>query len=307
MKNKGFLRLGFALSFVFLFLVLRDFDIAKVWNLIKSMTPTYLIVGAFIYFVSYSLRAIRWKFFFSGEHTIDTKIAMGSFFLGNFGNNIFPARLGDLWRIVLLHQRNDTPKSLVLASTIVERIFDAIAILLSGLVAFSLSNVPSTYRFILLTLFVLIVLTFFLAWYLEERYENKVHFHPKIVWFFKNLKLALKPFVSFKKFMLILSITLVSWVIELFSFYYFLKAFGIHARMGFLTLILFFINVAVSLPSAPSNVGTFEYGFVLAGQICGFNKSHILMVALVTHFLRFVVNVIPGVIFSLIWHFKVKD
>ncbi|MEO0199040.1 MAG: lysylphosphatidylglycerol synthase transmembrane domain-containing protein [candidate division WOR-3 bacterium] len=306
MKNKTILRLGFVLSFVFLILVLRDFDVNKVWNLMKSMNATYLMAGVLIYFSSYLLRAIRWKFFFPGEYAIDTKSAIGSFYIGNFGNNIFPARLGDLWRIVLLHQRNETPKSLVLASTIVERIFDAIAILVSGLVAFSLSKVPSTYRFVLLTLFVLILLTFFIAWYLEERYESKIHFHPKIVWFFKNLKLALKPFVNLKKFTFILLITLISWGIELLSFYSFLKAFGIEASVVFLTLILFFINIAVSLPSAPSNIGTFEYGFVLAGQICGLDKSHILMVALVTHFLRFALNVVLGVIFSSIWHFKVK-
>ncbi|MGB9824881.1 MAG: lysylphosphatidylglycerol synthase transmembrane domain-containing protein [Candidatus Hydrothermia bacterium] len=307
MKNRWILRIGFLLSFVFLFLVLKDFDLDKVSHILREVSVFYILMGSLIYLFSYGLRALRWKYFFEDDFSVDTKSAVGSFFIGNFGNNIFPARLGDVWRIIILHQRNDTPKSLVLGATIVERIFDAIAILISGIIAIFLSRIPSTFRWALMVLFLLVVIAFLVAWYLEEKYESKLNLHPKIVWFFKNLKLALKPLNTFKKFMLILSYTLVSWGIELFSFNYFLKAFGINSSLGLLTLILFFINIAVSIPSAPSNVGTFEYGFVLAGQLTGFDKSHIFTVALVVHFFRFIMNVIPGVIFSSLWHFKMKD
>jgi len=307
MKNKILLWGGFALSFLFLALVLKDFEIKKLYEIVSHLKIWSLLVASLIFFVSYSIRAIRWKYFFPKEQSIDLKSAIGSFFIGNFGNNIFPARLGDVWRIVLLHQRNDTPKSLVLGATIVERIFDATAILISGIVALLCSNLPGVYIYTIVGLFFLILVSVFVAWYLEEKYQNKFNLPSKAVWIIKNLKLAMKPLNTPTKFLKILAITLLSWGIELISFYFFLYAFGIKASIALLTLILFFINIAVSVPSAPSNIGTFEYGFVLAGVLWNHDKSSIFTVALVAHFFRFLVSMIPGVIFSSIWHFKLKS
>lgn len=305
-NNKVLLWVGFLLSFFFLFLVLKDFNVKKLGPIISNANVLYLFLATLIYFIAYLLRAIRWKFFYGKDVAIELKDAVGSFFIGNFGNNIFPARLGDLWRILLLYERNSTPKSLALAATIVERIFDTMAILISGLVAISLSKLATTYRIVLIGLFLLIVVAFLVAWYMEERYEEKIHFHPRIVWLFKNLKLAFAPFRKPKVFLLLFLLTIVSWGIELISFYYFLLAFSLRANIALLTLVLFFINIAVSLPSAPSNIGTFEYGFVLAGTSFGLDKSHIFTVALVAHFFRFLANVLPGVIFSSLWHFKMN-
>jgi uncharacterized protein (TIRG00374 family) len=307
MKNKILLWAGFALSFLFLALVLKDFEIKKLYEIVSHLKIWPLLVASLIFFVSYSVRAIRWKFFFPKEQSIDLKSAIGSFFIGNFGNNIFPARLGDVWRIVLLHQRNDTPKSLVLGATIVERIFDATAILISGIVALLYSNLPRVYIYTIIGLFLLIIISVFVAWYLEEKYQNKFNLPSKAVWIIKNLKLAMKPLNTPTKFLKILAITLLSWGIELISFYFFLYAFGIKASIALLTLILFFINIAVSVPSAPSNIGTFEYGFVLAGVLWNHDKSSIFTIALVAHFFRFLVSMVPGVIFSSIWHFKLKS
>jgi uncharacterized protein (TIRG00374 family) len=307
MKNKILLWAGFALSFLFLALVLKDFEIKKLYEIVSHLKIWPLLVASLIFFVSYSVRAIRWKYFFPKEQSIDLKSAIGSFFIGNFGNNIFPARLGDVWRIVLLHHRNDTPKSLVLGATIVERIFDAIAILISGIVALLCSNLPRVYIYTIVGLFFLILISIFVAWYLEEKYQNKFNLPSKAVWIIKNLKLAMKPLNTPTKFLKILAITLLSWGIELISFYFFLYAFGIKASIALLTLILFFINIAVSVPSAPSNIGTFEYGFVLAGVLWNYDKSSIFTIALVAHFFRFLVSMIPGVIFSSIWHFKLKS
>uniref|UniRef100_A0A7V3KMJ4 Flippase-like domain-containing protein n=1 Tax=candidate division WOR-3 bacterium TaxID=2052148 RepID=A0A7V3KMJ4_UNCW3 len=294
MKNKILLWAGFALSFLFLALVLKDFEIKKLYEIVSHLKIWPLLVASLIFFVSYVIRAIRWKYFFPKEQSIDLKSAIGSFFIGNFGNNIFPARLGDVWRIVLLHQRNDTPKSLVLGATIVERIFDATAILISGIVALLCSNLPRVYIYTIIGLFFLIFISVFVAWYLEEKYQNKFNLPSKAVWIIKNLKLAMKPLNTPTKFLKILAITLLSWGIELISFYFFLYAFGIKASIALLTLILFFINIAVSVPSAPSNIGTFEYGFVLAGVLWNHDKSSIFTIALVAHFFRFLVSMIPG-------------
>lgn len=307
MKNKWVLRIGFLLSFIFLLLVLKDFKVGKLVKTIESLKIPPLLFASLIFFLSYSIRAYRWKFFFYDDMKLDTQSAIGSFFIGNFGNNIFPARLGDVWRIVLLHQRNDVPKSLVLGATVVERIFDAIAILICGIAALLLSRVPDTYRNIVIGLALLIGLSFAIAWYIEERYQEKIRFHPRIVWLFKNLKLAMKPMRHAGKFLQILALTLISWGIELCSFYYFLRASGFNANLGLLTLILFFINIAVSLPSAPSNIGTFEYGFVLAAGLWGLDKTSIFTVALIAHFFRFLVSMVPGIVFSSLWHFKLKE
>ncbi|MDI6851715.1 MAG: lysylphosphatidylglycerol synthase transmembrane domain-containing protein [bacterium] len=307
MKNKVLLWLGFVLSFLFLALVLKDFEVKKLYEIISRLKIWPLLVASLTFFISYYIRGLRWKYLFPEDHEIDVETAVGSFFIGSFGNNIFPARLGDVWRIVLLHQRNGIPKSLVLGATVVERIFDTIAILICGVVALFSSNLPRFYRYTLFGLFILVVFSIFIAWYLEEKYQDKINLPAKLVWVIKNLKLAMKPLNSPSKFLKTLAITLFSWAIEVMSFYYFFYAFGVKTSIAFLALVAFFLNIALSIPSAPSNIGTFEYGFVLAGTLWNYDKSGIFTIALVVHFFRFVVRSIPGIYFSSIWHFKLKS
>lgn len=307
MKNKKLLWIGFVLSFLFLFLAVKGFEVRKLIHIASNLRVTHLLLASFIYFTSYAVRAIRWKYFFPKENQISLNSSLGSFFIGNFGNNIFPARLGDVWRIVLLHSRYDIPKSLTLGATIVEKIFDAIAILISGFLALFTTNLPNNFKYTVLGLTILIVLSFFIVWYLEERYESKFNLPEKVIWLFKNLKLALKPLRNPGKFIEILIVTLFSWGIELISFYFFFSAFNLVANLSLLTLTMFSINIAVSIPSAPSNIGTFEYGMVLAGSLLSYDKSTMFTIALITHFLRFVVNVLAGLAYAIPWHFKIKE
>ncbi len=307
MKNKKLLWIGFGVSFIFLILAVKDFEVHKLIHIASNLRVAHLLFGSIIYFISYLIRSIRWKFFFPQENQISLQSSMGSFFIGNFGNNIFPARLGDAWRIVLLHTRDSIPKSLTLGATIVERIFDAIAILICGFLVLFTTKLPNNFKYTVLGLTIFLVLFFFITWLIEERYHSKFNLPEKVTWLFKNLKLAFKPLRNPGKFFEILIVTILSWGIELISFYFFYYAFNLRATLTLLTLTMFSINIAVSIPSAPSNIGTFEYGMVLAGSLLGYDKSTIISVALITHSLRFLVNILTGLAYAIPWHFKIKE
>ena len=57
--------------------------------------------------------------------------------IGYMGNNIYPARAGEVLRAVVLKRRENVPISASLATIIVERIFDGVVML-----AFVFLNLP---------------------------------------------------------------------------------------------------------------------------------------------------------------------
>ena len=61
--------------------------------------------------------------------------------IGYFGNNIFPARAGELLRAIVLKKDEEVPISASLATIIVERVFDGVVML-----AFVFVNLPELAR-----------------------------------------------------------------------------------------------------------------------------------------------------------------
>ena len=61
--------------------------------------------------------------------------------IGYMGNNIFPARAGEILRALILKRRRDVPVSASLATIIVERVYDGVVML-----AFVFLNLPELAR-----------------------------------------------------------------------------------------------------------------------------------------------------------------
>lgn len=88
-------------------------------------------------------RAKRWNILLSaGKQVVTTKVFWANM-VGYLGNIILPARAGELVRAAYLGKENDIPVSFVLATGLVERFMDLIALVILGSTSLALSGIVS--------------------------------------------------------------------------------------------------------------------------------------------------------------------
>ena len=129
--------LGVLISIVFIWLSLRGLRLDEFWGSVQKANYIWLIPGIGVYFIGVWVRAWRWHYLLKPIKEIPTKTMFPITTIGYMGNNIYPARAGEVLRAVILKRKEGVPVSASLATIIVERIFDGVVML-----AFVFLNLP---------------------------------------------------------------------------------------------------------------------------------------------------------------------
>ncbi len=270
--------LGVAISAVFIWLALRGLHLADFWETIKAADYIWLLPGVAVYFVGVWVRAWRWHYLLGPVKKIPTKTMFPVTTIGYMGNNIYPARAGEVLRAVVLKRRESVPVSASLATIIVERIFDGVVML-----AFVFVNLPELARLTSASGFVgniqqvalwgtgafLGALGAFLLaamfpqvtarlgqWgidrLLPERLREKVSgiMHK----FLDGLAALRSPF----NVLMVFITSVLIWLLETGKYWFVMHAFDFDVTFFALMLMNGIVNLATTIPSAPGYIGTFD-------------------------------------------------
>src|SRR5690606_24067374 len=121
--------LGVIISVLFIWLALRGLQLDEFWSAVQKANYWWLLPGIGVYFVGVWVRAWRWHYLLKPIKKIPTKTMFPITTIGYMGNNIYPARAGEVLRAVILKRKEGVPVSASLATIIVERIFDGVVML----------------------------------------------------------------------------------------------------------------------------------------------------------------------------------
>ncbi len=129
--------LGIVLSAVLLWWTLHDIDFAAVWGLLRRSNGWLWLASTVVATAIFPVRARRWRTILD---PVVPRLPFAPLWrataVGMMVNNVAPARAGELARpIVLVRERPDVPFGAALASLAVDRVFDAIVLLLLLFVA----------------------------------------------------------------------------------------------------------------------------------------------------------------------------
>jgi len=269
---------GLALSAGFLYLALRGLGLSEIWEPLKSARYWWLLPGVGVYFIGVWVRSWRWHYLLRPIKSISTRAMFPIVAIGYMGNNIYPARAGEVLRAVVLKRKEAVPISASLATVIVERIFDGVVML--GFVFLNLpklATLTGTSGFIgnIQTLalwgtgaFLGALLIFMLAAMFPIRSEKVIQ---KLVNVFIPLKFREKVLEIVQKFMggleslrsprealMVLLTSVVIWLLETGKYWFVMQAFDFQVSFFALMLMNGIVNLATTIPSAPGYVGTFD-------------------------------------------------
>jgi glycosyltransferase 2 family protein len=269
---------GLIISIVFLYLALRYLHIDQVWDSLKTANYWWLIPGVAVYFMGVWVRAWRWHYLLRPLKSISTRKMFPIVTIGYMGNNIYPARAGEVLRAVVLKNHEGVPISASLATIFIERVFDGVVML-----GFVFLNLPELARlnsdsgfignirnlsiwgavaFIGALVVFLLAAAFPAA---SEKIIEKVfvrflpeRFREKVLGVTRRFLSGLESLRSPREAFMVFLTSVVIWLFETGKYWFVMHAFPFQVSFFALMLMNGIVNLATTLPSAPGYVGTFD-------------------------------------------------
>ena len=251
------------------------------------------MAGLAVYFVGVWVRALRWQILLKPVKWLPIKRLFPVVCIGYMGNNVYPARAGEVLRSVLLKQKDRVDISASLATIVVERLFDAIAIL--GLVLLNLSQfnqleassglVAGVQKWawigalaFLLLLAVFLAMVFFperassfFGWFIDHLLPAKLR--PAIKGIVAKFMDGLGSLRSPLEILKVLTLSVAIWIIEGGLYYGVMKSLGIDLPFMSLLLTEGIINLVLLIPAAPGGLGTFDAACRAMLELFGVGKD----------------------------------
>jgi len=119
--------IGVAVSVVCLALLLRAVSLAEVTESLRVGNVLVVIPAVALYFAGTLVRSLRWRALLYW-HALPVGLLFRSLVIGLMVNDLLPGRLGELARVFLLARNANVPIGTSLASIVVERVLDGIAL-----------------------------------------------------------------------------------------------------------------------------------------------------------------------------------
>jgi uncharacterized protein (TIRG00374 family) len=288
--------LGVMISAVFLYLALRGLELDKAWLVMKTASYGWIIPGVVVYFFGVWARTWRWHYMLRPIKAVSLVRLFPVVVIGYMGNNVYPARAGELIRAYVLRKKEAVSISASLATIIVERIFDGVVMLLFVFVSLPLTPMPEGLRQVV----VLFSLLFFgaLAVFFVIA-ANPARSQAVYNWFIARLvptrfqdlaRGLLDRFMdglhclrSGKDVLMIFVTSLVIWLAETVKYWFVMHSFDFSVPFYVLMLMNGVVNLATTIPSAPGYVGTFDAPGIEVLEQFGVNRAVATSYTLVLH------------------------
>ena len=333
--------LGLLVSVVCLYFVLRGVSWGEVLRHLREVNPLLFMLSMLLMLVAYFLMTWRWQHLLdpleipgigpeppgspSGlgiRHHASLLNLYGKVMTGYFFNAFFPARAGDVVRAYLLGRRTGLRKTTILATIVIEKAFDGMALLLMLLL--SLVLLPSTVAAssgglspealawaaaVGLVLALSGLTLFYLYSDRIARVVSSLMAHLPLPERLRQLPVRLiETFASgmhvFKSPRPLLSAALISllvWVVVALMFLAALDSFNspfpadLKGVVGLLFMTAI-VNLGLLVPALPGNVGTYEALCLAAMAFFRVDKELAVAFALIFHVGQLVVTLAVGMV-----------
>ena len=296
-------------SLFFVVLVLYKIDFKKTSEALETADYLYLPLAVLLTIVTNIIRTYRWRFIINPIKHISTLSLFSGVAIGYMANNLLPARLGEFIRAYIMGKKEDISKSSTLATILVERIFDGLALLFFLVIIALLFSLPLWIKqagvaaaafFILLTAFLILLL---IKKATGIRLAKKIinifspRFANKVGELLENFLSGLVIVNHKRNIFWAFIFSIIVWLSEASTYYIIGLSFGIDLPVYVALLTVVIVNIGILIPSAPGYVGAFEFFTISALSIFAIEKSIALSYAIVLHAVLFIPITIIGVYF----------
>ena len=96
---------GLFISIAGLYWAFRGFNFFRFLSIIKDINIGWIFIASLMLLISVLVRGLRWKYLFKDRGLLPTSYLVKASFIGYFGNNVLPLRLGELLRCIVVSKK----------------------------------------------------------------------------------------------------------------------------------------------------------------------------------------------------------
>lgn len=272
----------------------------------------YVVPIALMNVYSIFVRCQRWRLLLRPVGNVRLLPLFSATAIGFFCNMVLPLRVGEVVRPVLLARRTGMPVSSVLASVVLERLLDMLTILVFLGLVMTLVPVSDAVRRSGAVFLVLAVVTVSAVVALQRRHRLAIGAAEWLVQRFpagirERAAHALHSFIDglqgigdAAQMLRILGYSFFLWgvIASIFALGFVACDLPVPLATGGLTLVTI-VAGAVSAPSAPGFIGTFQAGAILALGLFGIDRADAVPYSFVVWAAQWLGQIVLGVVFLL--------
>lgn len=242
----------------------------------------YLTLPALLFLLAvfFWLKAVRWALLLEPvrpENPITSRQSTPALMIGFMGNNVLPAHLGDLVRVVVLGRQFGISKTAIFSTVVLERVFDVAAIL--GILGWGLATAPQAPREARQTSYVLAAMllvgivgivvyalktAWFVRtteWFLERTPLVPVSLKRKAAGMLEAGALGMAALRNRRLAFWITVTSLVQWVLNVTMIQLSFIAFDIDQPTSVAAIVMGVVAFGVTIPSTPGFFGVIQVAF----------------------------------------------
>lgn len=283
-ENQGSSRvlrlLGWGLALICLAWVLRYFHIVRFLREMSEVDWKWVLLGMSFDILSYGVQALRWKFLLSPFGKVRLSSSIRAVYAGLFTNLIFPLRPGEFLRGYLLSNSDGITLGRVLGSVGVERLVDLVVATASLAVVSLFVELPRRFQRAADTLgiatLVLVTILVVLILYLEIKLGGNTEptvARRRLPGKVMGALVDLHSMGTAPSFYAAVFTSLLIPLCQVLGLWAMMRSYGLHLPFLAAVVVLLLINLGVSLPNAPANVGSYQLFCVLGLSVFDVEKT----------------------------------
>jgi len=311
--------LSLAISAVFVVLAVGKVDFSETWESMRRADYVYVIPSAAAVIASLYIRAVRWKLLLGPIKVIPTASLFAAVMIGAMGNNVLPARLGEVVRADAIGRKEKVSRSASLATIVVERMIDLFTVLVFLGIAliyapFSEEIEKGGYTMLALSVAALGFLLF-----LRIRTAGALKLlrlvckplpagmEDRLVGLMTSFVDGLEILTKGRHMPAIIALSVLIWISLSCSILFMFMAFGWDLPIHAAVVVMVATAFGVMIPAAPGFVGTYHYSCQLALAVYGMDKAGALGYAVVLHATQWAPVTLIGIFYFMASNLSLKD
>lgn len=264
--------LGVAVSAIFVWLTVRGLEWRAFYAALRDANYWWLVPAVAVYFGAVWARTWRWHYMLRHLKPISVARLFPVVVIGYMGNNVYPARAGEVIRSYVLRKKEGVAVSASLATVALERLFDGLVMCAFVFLTLPFVPLPPVYQTVVIgfSLLFLAALIFFVLLAakpqrtdaLAARIINRVlptKIRPRATTLATTFLSGLHALRSPRELVMLLVTSTAIWLTETGKYWVIAHAFPqLEVNFAVLMLMTAVVNLATTLPSTPGYVGTFD-------------------------------------------------
>jgi hypothetical protein len=296
-----------ALAAGLLYFSLRGIDWLRVWDILRGARPLGICVVWVTVTCTVFLRSVRWRVLLSAGKPVSIPLAFWATAAGYLGNNLLPARAGELVRTVMISRRTGMSTAFVLTTALSERVADAIAVIaISAAVLLGMPHPPgwlagAAKPFAIAGLCGAAAIAFlpaFEALYFRilRRLPVPPPLRAKIEGVLGHAIQGIRSFHDRRRLARFVALTAVIWTMDATNAVICAAALGFHMPVAVAFLLVAGLGLGSALPATPGYVGIYQFVAVSILTPFGFHRSDAIAYILLSQALGYSVILFWGLI-----------